>query len=135
MKTIPSIQKYMITSPLTIGSHETLDRVKDLMSQKHIRHLPVVSEGKVVGIISDRDLTLVATFKDVDLAGVQVADAMTYRPYTVHPEAPLDEVAIEMAEKKYGSVVVVDNGHPVGIFTAVDGLRTLAELLRTRLTK
>lgn len=58
---------------------------------------------------------------------------MEQNVYVVSPSAPLDEVAAEMARKKYGSAVVMQNEHVVGIFTAVDALTALAELLHTRL--
>ena len=49
------------------------------------------------------------------------------------PDAPVDEVVREMAGHKYGSAVVVDNGHVVGVFTAIDAMTAFAELLETRL--
>ena len=60
-----------------------------------------------------------------------VDEVMTPEPYTVRPEAPLDEVVLEMAEHKYGCAIIEQgNGKVVGIFTAVDGLRELGERLR-----
>jgi acetoin utilization protein AcuB len=55
--------------------------------------------------------------------------------YAVSPNTPLDEVATTKAEQKYGSALVVQNEHIVGIFTTVDACRALAELLGTRLRK
>jgi len=135
MKQIPQIQKYMTTTPHTIGSDQALEKAKELMADLHVRHLPVLEDGKIVGVISDRDLSLISSFRDVDLKKTLVKDAMTTQPYTVSPEALLDEVVEEMAEKKYGSAIVLDGGKVVGIFTAVDGLSALAELLKTRLAK
>jgi acetoin utilization protein AcuB len=60
---------------------------------------------------------------------------MSTEVYAVHPESPLDEVASEMASKKYGSAVVLQNGKVVGIVTTVDLCRALAELLHGRLAK
>jgi len=51
----------------------------------------------------------------------------------VSPDAPIDEVVQEMAGKKFGSAVVIDNGKVVGMFTATDALAAFAELLQTRL--
>ncbi len=135
MKAIPHVQKYMTTSPHTIGADQLLSKAKEMMSELRIRHLPVLKGGDVVGVISDRDLALISSLKDVDLTQVQTQDAMTPNPYTVSPEAMLDEVVLEMAEKKYGSAIVMQNNHVVGIFTAVDGLKALGELLQTRLSK
>ncbi len=135
MKSIPQVQKYMTTSPHTIGAEQPLSQAKELMTSLAIRHLPVLHGGKVVGLISDRDLNLISSFSDVDLRSTKVEDAMSTDPYTIHPDASLDEVALEMADKKYGSAVVVQNGHVVGIFTVVDALQALGELLQGRLGK
>jgi acetoin utilization protein AcuB len=60
---------------------------------------------------------------------------MSQGVYTVSPEAPLDEVVNEMAAKKYGSAIVVQNNKVVGIFTTVDVCTAFAELLHGRLAK
>jgi acetoin utilization protein AcuB len=117
----------------TIGDQQPMSVAHDMMREQRIRHLPVLHQGKVVGIVTDRDLRLVETLKDVDPAKVAVSEAMTPDPYVVTPEASLDEVVSTMAIKKYGSAVVSDNGHVVGIFTTVDACSAFAELLTTRL--
>ena len=132
-KSIPKVQKYMTTVPVTIRADATLSEAQKVMYQFHIRHLPVLEDGVLVGILSDRDLRLAETFRDVDPEKESVSDAMSLDAYTVSPDAPLDEVAREMAAKKYGSAVVMQNGKVVGMFTAIDGLDALAELLHTRL--
>ena len=134
-KPIPTIQKYMTTTPHTIGSDQTIAKASGLMSEYHIRHLPVLRGGQLLGVLSDRDIKLIETFKDVDPTKLQVEEAMTEQPYTVEPETPLDTVVSTMAEHKYGSAVIVQNHKVVGIFTTVDACRALAELLTTRLAK
>jgi acetoin utilization protein AcuB len=132
-KAIPSIQKYMTTSPHSIGGEQTLATAARMMHEHHIRHLPVLSGGKLRGLLTDRDLKLVETFRDVDPAKLTVDEAMTEQPYAVSPETPLDEVVSTMAAGKFGSAIVVQNGHVVGIFTTVDACQALSELLKTRL--
>lgn len=132
-KAIPSIQRFMTTSPLTIGGGEPMTHAHDLMRKHHIRHLPVVTNDALVGIVSDGDLHLMETLADVNPANVKVEDAMTANPYHVSPDAPLDEVVSEMAEKKYGCVVVMSNHKVVGVFTTVDACRAFAEMLHSRL--
>ena len=134
-KPIPEVSKYMTTSPHSIGRDQTLSAAHKVMRQHGCRHLPVLHGGKLVGIVSERDLHLVETLKDVDPEQVSVEDAMLTQVYSVSPEAPLDEVTAEMASKKYGSAVVMQNGKVVGIFTTVDACRALTELLKTRLAK
>ncbi len=132
-KAIPTIQKYMTTAPHSIGVEQTLAHAHEVLRQHHIRHLPVLEGGKLVGMLTQRDLALVETLKDVDPRNVKVEDAMSTEVYTVSPDAALDEVVGEMAEKKYGSAVVVSNQKVVGIFTTVDVCAALADLLHSRL--
>jgi acetoin utilization protein AcuB len=133
-KSIPQIKKYMTTDVQTIGDEQPMSVAHTLMRNQHIRHLPVLHQGKVVGIVTDRDLRLVETFQDVDPTKIPVSEAMTPDPYVVNPEASLDEVVSTMAAKKYGSAVISDHGHVVGIFTTVDACSAFAELLTTRLS-
>ncbi len=133
MKAIPNIQKYMTYVPKFIGNDQTLEKALELMQELKIRHLPVLKAGSLVGILSDRDVNLVMTFKDVDPKTETVEEAYSPDPYSVSPNAPLDEVVTEMAEKKYGCAVVMDNHKLVGIFTEIDAFRALADLLHTRL--
>lgn len=132
-KPIPTIQKYMTTVPHSVGDDQTLAHASSVMKEYGIRHLPVLHGGKLLGILTDRDIKLIESLGGADSAGLAVAEAMTEEPYTVEPDAPLDEVVAEMAEKKYGSAVVLQNHKVVGIFTTVDACRALSELLRTRL--
>jgi acetoin utilization protein AcuB len=134
-KPIPSIQKYMTSAPHSIGAEQTVAHAQKQMKQHGVRHLPVLHGGKLVGLLSERDVALIETLRDVDPEKVTVEDAMSQQVYAVEPTAALDEVASEMAEKKYGSAIVVQNQKVVGIFTTVDACRALAELLVTRLAK
>ena len=134
-KPIPTIQHHMTAAPHSVGSEQTIAKAASMMSEYHIRHLPVLHGGRLLGILTDRDIKLIESFRDVDATKVTVAEAMTEQPYTVNPDTPLDEVVQTMASKKYGSAVIVQNHKVVGIFTTVDACSTLAELLKTRLAK
>jgi acetoin utilization protein AcuB len=134
-KPIPQIQKHMTTAPHSIGIDQSLATAASMMSEHHIRHLPVLHGGRLLGILTDRDLKLIETFRDVDPTKITVEEAMTEQPYSVSPEAPLDEVAETMAANKYGSAVVMQNQKVVGIFTTVDACQSLCDLLRSRLAK
>jgi acetoin utilization protein AcuB len=134
-KPIPTIQKYMTTSPHSIGVEQVLAKAHAMMREHKIRHLPVLTGGKLVGLLTDRDLGLVESLKGVDPATITVEEAMSSVVYAVSPDAPLDEVVMTMAEHKYGSAVVMQNNKVVGIFTTVDVCRSFAELLHTRLAK
>jgi acetoin utilization protein AcuB len=129
-KAIPRIHEYMTPTPLTIGADQMLSRAHVMMRENGIRHLPVLVGGKLQGIVSERDLSLVETLRDVDPEMVTVEEAMSPVVYTVAPDAPLDEVADHMAEHKIGSTIVLRGDTVAGVFTAVDGLRALAAVLR-----
>jgi acetoin utilization protein AcuB len=133
-KPIPTIQHHMTTSPHSIGVDQMLSVAHARMREHRIRHLPVLSGGKLVGIVTERDLNLIETLRDVDPTKVSVEEAMTAEVHAVTPDTPLDEVVAEMATHKYGCVVIMQNAHVVGIFTTVDACRTLGTLLKTRLT-
>lgn len=133
MKAVPTIQKYMTVVPRTIGLDQPIAHAQEVMRELHVRHLPVLDGGRLVGVISDRDVNLLLSFSATDAEKMTVEDACTRDPYFTSPEAPLDEVAALMAEKKYGCALVVDHGKLVGVFTQIDALTALSDLLKTRL--
>jgi len=133
MKTIPTMSKYMTTTPHSVGFDQTLRTASELMKTHGIRHLPVMKAGQLVGILSDRDLKLALSLRGVDAEVTTVDEIASDDVVLVKPEAKLDEVSRTMAEKRIGSVLIVDNHHLVGIFTATDALKALNELLHTRL--
>ncbi len=132
-KSIPQIMKFMTTQPHTINHEQTLSKAKEMMREFRIRHLPVLKAGKLIGILSERDINLVLGFESADAKNIKVEEACTEAPFTTTPDAKLNDVVLRMADKKYGSAVIMDNGKVVGIFTEVDAMRALGELLESRL--
>lgn len=129
-KPIYTVRQFMTPAPETIAADLTLAQARGRMFQINARHLPVVHNGELVGILSDRDISLVEAVEG-DLDRLLVRQAMTQVPFTCGPGAHLHAVAAEMAAHKYGSAIVVDREHPghvVGVFTTTDALRALAEL-------
>jgi acetoin utilization protein AcuB len=123
-----SVAKYMTPGPHTIGREQSLVAAKELMHKIHARHLPVLHGGKLVGVVSERDLDVVGALPGS--RHLSVEDAMVPDVYTISEDASLETVASEMARLKLGSAIVLNGDHVVGVFTAVDGLRALAELLK-----
>jgi acetoin utilization protein AcuB len=97
------------------------------MEERKIRHLPVMDGGKVIGIVTDRDLR--QYFKrDGDL---RVEKIMTMTPYCVRIGTPLEDVLTTMDEQKIGSAIVVTAADGIlGIFTTTDAVRLLRRLLK-----
>ena len=131
-KSEPIVKKYMSPQPYFIEESDTLEKARDLMSKHQVRHLPVMKQGKVFGIVSDRDIKMACSIIGSDPSKMKVADMCHEHPFVTHPETLLHEAAAEMAEKRYGSAIVVQNGELVGILTTVDICRALAEVLQTR---
>jgi len=133
MKTIPLVSKYMTVAPHSIGSDQSLATARDFMKQHGIRHLPVMEGGKLKGLLSDRDIKMALGFQGVNPIITRVEEIALEDAYTVSSSARLDEVVATMADKRIGSALVMDHDHLVGIFTATDSMKALADLLRTRL--
>lgn len=128
---VPTVGHFMTPQPHTIGAKLPLRKALEAMRSYSIRHLPVQEAGDLVGVITDRDIKLAASFGDPD--GLTVEDVMTPDPYSVTAQAGLDAVAAEMAKNKYGCAIVVSDGGKVeGIFTDVDALLALARLIQAK---
>ncbi|HSN91582.1 MAG TPA: CBS domain-containing protein [Anaeromyxobacteraceae bacterium] len=125
-----TVQDFMTVGPVVIARGRTLSEAHRVMRERAIRHLPVVEAGTLVGLVSQRDLYLLETLQGVDPATETVEEAMTREIYSVPPDAPLHDVAAEMAERRIGSAVVVDRGSVIGLFTTTDALRALAAVQR-----
>jgi acetoin utilization protein AcuB len=122
-----TIADVMTPQPLTIGRDQKLVTAHKMMAENGVRHLPVLERGDLVGVVSQRDLYFVETIAGVDKLADKVEDAMTIDARKFDPETPLTLVAREMFEHKLGCAVVVERDRVVGIFTAVDALRILAQ--------
>jgi acetoin utilization protein AcuB len=125
-KTAP-IAEYMTPLPHTVGSEQTITFAQKLMQKYDIRHLPVLHGGELYGIVSDRDLGMIAGLNEVNPDVTTVEEAMTQEAYTVSKDTSLFGVLQEMLEHKYGSAVVVEGVKIVGIFTTHDSLKLLVE--------
>jgi acetoin utilization protein AcuB len=130
--TTTRVGQHMTRTPLTVGADQSLTVAHRLMRDKRIRHLPVLRAGKLVGLVSQRDLMLIETLPDVNPTEVPVEDAMSTEVLAVSPDASLAGVARKMAARRLGSAVVMKDKRVVGLFTATDACRTLAKLLSAR---
>lgn len=122
------VTAYMAHNPHWIGPNQTLAVAHEMMKKHGIRHLPVLDGGRIVGLLSERDLLLVEGLKDVDRTKVTVERAMRKEPYIVPPTKPLGQIVREMADHKYGSVIVAKESEITGVFTTVDALKALGDI-------
>lgn len=130
-----SIVKYMTVCPITIGADQTLATAHRVMRARKIRHLPVLRGGELVGVLSQRDLYFLETLAGVDSATAAVEEAMTPDPFVVDPDASVRRVVREMAAKRYGCAIVAQRGEVLGLFTTVDALLLLGDLLERERTE
>jgi len=128
----------MSRSVVTLTTEQTLRDAIDLLRSNRIRHLPVVDDSKVVGIVTDRDVKratpsvvsgVARDEYDRVLATTKVAQFMTREPLTVTPKSGLKAAVEIFIERKVGALPVVEDGHVVGILTEIDILRVVRDIL------
>ncbi len=136
------VQDWMKKEVITIDAHASVIDAVHLLKEKGIRRLPVTRNGKLVGIVTDRDLKdftpSKATTLDIYelrylLSKASVEEAMTPDPITVAPDLPIENVAAIMHDKKISGLPVVNkNGDLVGIITETDVFELLVSLSGVR---
>jgi acetoin utilization protein AcuB len=139
------VQEWMRTDVITINPELRVERAWELMARQRIRHLPVVKNGLLVGIITERDLkrTIFSSLPTPPTRqGVKpqpsgtpgdlpVEAIMTKEVYTVKPTDSLLIAVLRMVDEKIGALPVVDEaGKLLGILTETDLLKVLVFLLR-----
>lgn len=113
----------------SVGKSQPLSVAHALMRKHRLRHLPVLDRGKLVGLLSQRDLYFLESLDGIELAETLVEEAMSQDVYRVSPRARLRDVTRKMTQEKYGCAVVMEGSKVAGIFTTTDALRTLEALL------
>lgn len=127
---MPSVNRYMTVNPRTVAPADPISVAHDLMREHGFRHVPVVHDGKLIGIVSDRDLHLLEALRYESADQVTVAEVMRRAVSTIAPDAPLDEAIERMSRERCDALAVVGKTGVVGIFTATDALWALTDLLR-----
>jgi len=126
-----TVGSFMSPCPVLIDAQASLREAELLMGEHGIRHLPVMSQGRAIGVVSERDIAQVSALVPGGESRVTVVEAMTPVPYVVSPDMSLARVATRMATERYGCALVVEGPSEdvVGIFTTIDALRALAAVL------
>lgn len=130
-KKMPVAGAAMTSFPYFVESDDSLGRLEKLMDERAIRHLPVQEKGKIVGIVSERDLhhRLPRSMAPEEKSRLRARDIMIADPYIVAFNTPLSEVAARMALRRIGSAIVTRRGKLAGIISAMDICRLFAEYL------
>lgn len=130
------VRNIMMGSPVTLRPEDTLDLANDVISLGRIRHIPIVEDGKLVGVVSARDLIGPAASqifgvkqktKSALLKTVLIKEIMKKRLITVEPETDIKEAAHLMADHKVGCLPVLKEGSLVGLVTTTDVLRYMSK--------
>ena len=134
------IEAYMKKNPITVRSETLITEVKELLSAKHFRHLPVVDEdGRLLGMVTDRDIrsaypssfTTGTQSKDemLKISQSPVSEIMSWDVVFLSPYATLDDALILLDRQKVGALPVVDDNHKViGIFSIRDLIKAYTQL-------
>jgi acetoin utilization protein AcuB len=134
------VEKWMSSNVITVPPHEKIIEAFELMQGRGIRHLPVIEDGELKGLVTDRDIRLalipspLSTPEDrvYHLGALErVDEIMTTDLITVAPTTTIEEAAKLMAKYKIGAVPVVAQGKLVGILTETDILCVFIEMLET----
>ena len=133
------VKDQMTVNPVTVTSATTIADAAELMKKHRFRRLPVVDIGKLVGIVTDRDLrkaspssatTLSVHEADYLLSKASIKDIMTKKVLCIDSEAPIEEAALVMYNNRIGGVPVVDkNQDVVGIITETDIFKCLVDIM------
>lgn len=125
---MPPVKAVMTPFPHWIEASEPLSAARAMLAQHSIRHLPVMDEGQLIGVLSDSDL------RQVEAGGGgkrRVRDVPLTAAFIVDRLEPLDRVLRRMATEHLDPALVVLSGKLVGIFTLTDACRSFGEFLRS----
>ena len=128
---------------LTIASDMPIHEALGIMKREHIRHIPVLQDGKLVGIVANEDLVYASPSPATSLSiwemnfllsKITVKEVMTKHVITVDEDTPIEDAALLMAEHKIGCIPVMRNEVLVGIITETDLFNIFPELLAVHQT-
>lgn len=143
------VKNRMTKNPLTVQPSTPVDEALALMQQNHVRRLPILEDGKLVGLVTDKDLmrvlpsaaTTLAKYEiNSLLAQIPISEFMGQRVISVHENAPIEEAALLMARNHIsGLPVLSDVGSLVGIITETDIFEAFVDIMgleegKTRVT-
>ena len=135
---IITVRDIMQEKAVTIGEGDSLSTAEDIMRLGGVRHMPVVHGGKLVGVVSERDLLRISLSalnasgdqeRRAFLQALQIGRAMSTPPIVIDPSSTIGEAARLLAEHKIGCLPVVDGEELIGLLTATDVLFYFANLV------
>ena len=135
---LSQVRDYMTSDPQTLDMKSTLLNAVLLLRRSELRHIPILDNDRLVGVLSDRDVARWAPSLLTSLTPQEynrvfeetpVGKVMTRNPISVSPDAPLAEAVNLMYKHRLGCLPVLEAGRLSGIITVTDMLRALYDLI------
>jgi len=128
------VKDSMTREVAVLSPRATAAEALGLCRERRIRHLPVLEEGRLVGVVSDRDLRSAAPAlgdpeRAAALEKIRISDVLTREVVTARPDEPIEEAANRMRERRIGCLPVVEGDELVGIITSSDVMEALVYLV------
>jgi acetoin utilization protein AcuB len=120
------VRNWMITDLITVSPKDTVESAIQIMQQHSIRHLPVVEDNRLVGLVTESSLR---PYLSPEKLRLPLREVMIINPITIDPEASIDEAARLIYKYKIGGLPVISQGKLVGIITITDILEAFIELM------
>jgi acetoin utilization protein AcuB len=118
------VRELMTPMPKTVGFDISIEKAQTMMKEHSCHHLPVLNGGKLVGVLSDRDLSMARQGSGNVTNEQLVKDLMSDEPFVVEPSAEIETAIQEMLDRKINSLIVrAEANEPWGIITSTDLLR------------
>ncbi len=135
------VSDWMTKKVFTVGPDDYLSDAITIMKEKGVKHLPVIKNDKIKGILSDRDIKEYSPSKATTLdiyelhyilANTQIKDLMKTKVATTAPDAPVEEAAMIMLDKNIGCLPVIEGGRLVGIISDKDIFHAMVDITGVR---
>ena len=130
-----TIKQIMSAPPVTCSPDERLDRVARMMLANHCGFIPLTVEGKVVGVLSDRDIAMRCVAQSRNPVEVTAGDVMTTHFYAIDGGDPIENAMTLMEHRQVRRLPVLDQGKLVGVVSQADLVANLAPHRGSELVK
>ncbi len=132
------VKEWMATKPIVVDENTSIMKATQIMKENNIRRIPVVRDGRLIGIISDRDIKEAAPSKATSLdvhelyyllSEIKTKDIMTPDPITLKENDSVEKAAVIMLENRIsGMPIVDDDNHVIGIITETDVFKVMVSI-------
>ena len=131
------VRDYMSVNPISIGPEDSDGDALQLLESHSIRRLPVVFQGRIVGLVTNLDLLKASPSPATSLSiheinylypKIKIKDVMTKDPITISPDMVIEEAAVVMRENKIGTLLVQQQGKLIGLITESDLFKVFIDI-------